>query len=107
MRITAEQVSVLHTVLKNTFANNNYELYLYGSRTRDDLKGGDIDLVILTDRIGIENFEKNKLDVLVQIKKDKLIGQRRIDLKAYLHSELKTHPFLKSISDSWVKLPRL
>ena len=47
MRLTPHQ----HTVLKNTALhcfNSDAELRLFGSRVRDDAKGGDMDLLINT-----------------------------------------------------------
>ena len=45
------------------------ELYLYGSRLHDELKGGDIDLILVCD--STENTEKlnnSKIDILRAIK---------------------------------------
>ena len=77
------------------------ELYLYGSRLHDELKGGDIDLILVCD--STENTEKlnnSKIDILRAIK-DR-IGERRIDLLiAEEHAE---DAFVKKALSSAVSL---
>ena len=104
MRLSQEQISQFHFVLKSFWKLTPYKLYLYGSRTQDDLKGGDIDLVMITSDEGIKIFKKHELELLVQIKKQPAIGQRRIDFKAATESDLKTEPFLLAIADSLVEI---
>lgn len=82
MRLSQEQVQAIHQVLKPIWKSIPYRLFLYGSRVHDHLKGGDIDILILTDQIGVNLFKEQELNLLVQIKKQKSIGQRRLDLKA-------------------------
>ena len=45
MRLTAEQIKGIISAV-TTYLQSYAELRLYGSRVRDDLKGGDIDLLI-------------------------------------------------------------
>lgn len=104
MRLSHDQICVIFDCLKAVFNEINYELFLYGSRVDDNLKGGDIDLLIVTDRRGVDIFNKHHLALLVEIKKNKLIGQRRIDIKAVTLNELTNDPFLKSISDRMISL---
>lgn len=81
-----------------------YELFLYGSRTQDHLKGGDIDLLLLTSSDGTKLFSEKELDILVFLKKQSSIGDRKIDLKAATREELLTEPFLRMISADLVKI---
>ncbi len=104
MRLTSEQIQDLHSVIKNFFGDAPYKLYLYGSRVHDHLKGGDIDLIIVTSEAGVHLFREQELSLLVQIKKQGSIGQRRIDLKVATESALKTDAFLKAISESMVEI---
>lgn len=104
VRLSSEQISVFHKVISDFLKNDKYELYLFGSRTDLTLKGGDIDLLILTSQNGIKKFSKYYLDILVQIKKNNSIGQRRIDIKACDEIELNINPFLKTIKSNLVKI---
>ncbi len=104
MRIKSDQVEAIHQSIKFFFAEIKYDLFLYGSRTKDQLKGGDIDLLIVTNTEGVALFNSKHLEILVLLKKQPHIGQRRIDLKAATPDRLKTDPFLNSISDSLLAL---
>ncbi|MBC7420573.1 MAG: nucleotidyltransferase domain-containing protein [Bdellovibrio sp.] len=104
MRLQPEQVSQLHSVVRRYFSNISYDLFLYGSRADDALKGGDIDLLLVTSTKGVSLFEDKNLDLLVDIKKQSAIGQRRIDLKATTADQLSTDPFLKVIAQTMVRI---
>lgn len=104
MRFSPAQALQIHAVLKKHFKGTFYKLYLYGSRTKDDLKGGDLDLILVTSDEGKILFQKLHLDILVEIKKQPDIGQRRIDLKAATQNDLLTDAFLKSISQDMIEL---
>ena len=103
MRLTPEQVEAIHCSIKKFF-KENYELYLYGSRADDSLKGGDIDLLIVTSSKDVEKIDSIHLDLLVEIKKQKSVGDRRIDLKVATQDQLASSAFLKMISKSMIKL---
>lgn len=104
MRLQIEQIEQIQKVLKSHFIRTPYQLYLYGSRTQNDLKGGDIDLLILTSDEGVLLFKNNELQILVDIKKQPAIGQRRIDLKASTQEEFSGSPFWQSLSHQLVRL---
>jgi predicted nucleotidyltransferase len=50
------------------------EVYLFGSRVDDNAKGGDIDILVLSGKIGFSG----KLDILVDL--HKRLGDRKVDL---------------------------
>ncbi len=104
MRLQPEQISQLHTVIRHYFLNISYDLFLYSSRVDDALKGGDIDLLIVTNSTGESLFEDKNLDLLVDIKKQPAIGQRRIDLKATTADQVSTDPFLQVIAKTMVRI---
>lgn len=104
MRLSNDQVKQIHQVLKDEFNGHIYRLYLYGSRIHSELKGGDIDLLIVTDINGLALFKEIELSILVKIKKQPAIGQRRIDLKAALQEDLEKVPFLREISKEMIEL---
>ena len=74
------------------------EVYLFGSRARDELKGGDIDLLVVSDVI---TFAR-KMDILVAIKAR--MGEQRIDLKVVNRSAVARDPFIQNILPGAVRL---
>ena len=70
-------------VLKPIFKKNNVgltgiSLCLFGSRTDDALKGGDIDLLLRVSKKILEKIKKLKLDISREIKNR--IGEQKIDI---------------------------
>lgn len=104
MRLSKIQIEQIHQTISLFFKDTTYDLYLYGSRTQDHLKGGDIDLLILTNKSGLSIFEQKHLDILVELKKKSEIGQRRIDIKAALSENLNKEPFLITIKSEIIKI---
>jgi len=70
--------------IKNVVADylSNYELKLFGSRTDDNAKGGDIDLLILT-----ENKLRMEDKWAIRREIEKLIGQQKIDVVNFTFDE--------------------
>ena len=64
MRLSKRVIEILQTNIKKSFGDVN--IYLFGSRTDDNKKGGDIDLAIDTD-ISREEFRKNKSLLLAML----------------------------------------
>jgi len=95
MRLTEFQYQSIRNVVADYLSN--YELKLFGSRTDDNAKGGDIDLLILTDT-------KLKLDDKWAIRRkiEKLIGQQKIDIVNFTFDE--ENPFKELILENAIKL---
>ena len=74
-----------------TSLDSNAQVYLYGSRVDDNKKGGDIDLLAVSQSLKYSD----KIDILISIK-DK-IGDQKIDLKIATEKELREDPFLNEI----------
>ncbi len=96
MRITPHEAQVIRTAI--TAHDPNAIIFLFGSRTDDNKKGGDIDLLVESKVIGLPQ----KLDILVSIK-DK-IGDQKIDLIISENIELTADPFIRSIKRKAIKL---
>ncbi len=81
MRLSPQIAEKLVSLAKENFGED-CKLYLFGSRVDDSKKGGDIDLLLLTD-------EKIKLKEKWAIKRKiyDLIGEQKIDLVNFTHSE--------------------
>jgi predicted nucleotidyltransferase len=76
MRITRNQASFLKQAIQS--AMPGAAIYLFGSRARDDRKGGDIDILVLGDR-ELANQEKRN----IKIEFYKKFGQQKIDIVSF------------------------
>jgi predicted nucleotidyltransferase len=74
------------------------KIYLFGSRARDELKGGDIDLLVLSTDIVFSD----KIDILLAMKAT--IGEQKIDLKIVSPLQLANDAFAQSILPSALRL---
>ncbi len=94
MRLAQEQIDVLKNKLK-TFSLDA-KIYLFGSRTDDTKRGGDIDLLILSNEV-----TKKDLRVL-RVEFFKHFGEQKLDI-VLDNGEFKT-PFTKHIFQKAVLL---
>lgn len=83
MRLTAfdkEQIilAVQSVLDQHHLSIGGVALYLYGSRTQDNLKGGDIDLLLRVPTSQLKKISNLNIPFLVEIKKR--IGDQKIDL---------------------------
>jgi predicted nucleotidyltransferase len=74
MRLSKYEIKSIKQAFNQIF--NDGEIYLFGSRLNDNIKGGDIDLFIINHKS--ENILEDKLDFLVTLKQ--LIGDQKIDV---------------------------
>ena len=78
MRLNENDKTEIKTVTKSVFGENA-SVVLFGSRTEDSKKGGDIDLFITySETISRDELYQLKLKFLVQLKKR--IGDQKIDI---------------------------
>ena len=104
MRISNEQKKAILDTISSFSGGKEFIIYLYGSRTDDSKKGGDIDLLVVVPQSLVDFVAKAHLKILVELKKHQSIGQRLIDIKFCTEEQLLTDPFLNSINKSLVKL---
>jgi predicted nucleotidyltransferase len=76
MRLTYNQISIIKSETKLVFGKTAH-VYLFGSRVDDAKKGGDIDLIILTDD-NTQN-QRKKVDLL-HVKLILALGDQKIDI---------------------------
>jgi uncharacterized protein len=74
------------------------KIYLFGSRINPNLKGGDLDLLVISEVI---DFSK-KITLLIAIKKQ--IRDQKIDLLVKNSEQASQDPFVKSILPDAVEL---
>jgi len=72
MRLSTRERSTVFNVLSKL--DGHCEIYLYGSRADDALKGGDIDLLVFSEQLTFSD----KITALVEIKD--ILGEQKIDL---------------------------
>lgn len=77
MRLTEYEIQTIKNSCQKVFDGGS--IYLFGSRTDDTKKGGDVDLYIVPDE-ELPSFVllEKKIDFLVQLKS--LIGEQKIDV---------------------------
>jgi DNA polymerase sigma len=96
MRLSQQEVEAIRNLILHE--DPEADIYLYGSRTQDHLKGGDIDLLVLSDRLDF----KNKINLLVSIQLK--IGEQKIDLSIKAKDSLKSDAFVQSIFTGAIRL---
>lgn len=75
MRLTTAQISTIKRLAKQTFGQPA-EVYLFGSRVDDQVRGGDIDIYIDTDARQSLLRKKLRLTSLLQME----LGEQRFDI---------------------------
>jgi len=94
MRLYKEQIEVLKNKLKTL--SSNAKIYLFGSRVDDTKKGGDIDLLIISDELTKKDLR------LLRVEFFKYFGEQKIDI-ILDNGEFK-NPFTKHIFQKEVLL---
>jgi predicted nucleotidyltransferase len=89
MRLPERERAALREIVRR--ADPAAEVCLYGSRADDALKGGDIDLLIVSERLTLAD----KLDFLVQMKD--ALGERRIDILIRTSESARSDPFARDV----------
>jgi len=89
MRLSTNE---LETIKKNVLQlDPAAEVYLYGSRAIPELKGGDIDLIVISEKLGFTD----KLSILVELKL--ALGEQKIDLSIKSRAEATQDPFFNKV----------
>lgn len=88
----SEQAAILSTV---KCLDNNARVYLFGSRVDDSKKGGDIDLLVMSDRLTSDNKRAIKMKLY------ELIGEQKIDIVLAADD---SDPFVKLALETGVEL---
>jgi len=95
MRLSSNEISSIKEIFFSIFKSG--EIFLFGSRVDDSLRGGDIDLFIQTD--DKNNILEKKIQFLSRLKSK--IGDQKIDL---IISKDKTRTIEKEAIKYGVKL---
>lgn len=104
MRLTEKEQSAIASAI-TPFARKGMELWLFGSRTDDSARGGDIDLLlILPNESGQKKLARQKIDLLVAIKNT--LGEQKIDLLITTRERISQDPFLTIITETALLIQR-
>ena len=94
MRISEiEKTTIVNAILEK---DKNAQIFLFGSRTDDFKKGGDIDILVKSDEIGLLEIVKIKSTIF------KNIPEQKIDLLVSKSNE--TNHFVDFISNQLISL---
>ena len=80
MRLTEKELSAVRENIEKLVPWKNAELFLYGSRTVNTHKGGDIDLLLELPKIPeLSEYDELRLNLKFLVEMEKSIGERKID----------------------------
>ena len=104
MRITPEEKEVFITSL-SPYISGAAELFLFGSRTNDNERGGDMDLLMVVDNDANKSkLATHKIDILVDMKTR--LGDQKIDLLLTTKVGITESAFLQTILPTAVSLKK-
>lgn len=106
MRLSNDYISVFNNAITKFLPiSAKAELRLYGSRTDDLLKGGDIDLLLITNTAETANYlKRHKPQIFGNI--FLTIDEQKIDLLIVDATTAKTEPFAKKAYENSILLKR-
>ncbi|QOY54052.1 nucleotidyltransferase domain-containing protein [Candidatus Sulfurimonas marisnigri] len=94
MRLSKEEITLLKNKLYEL--SSDARLYLFGSRVDDTRRGGDIDLLILSDKLRKKDLRKLRLSFFEKF------GEQKMDI--VIDDGTLTNPFTKLIFQKAVLL---
>ncbi|MBZ4669176.1 MAG: uncharacterized protein PWP07_1761 [Epulopiscium sp.] len=86
LRLTANEVTAIKKVIHSL--DSEAKIYLFGSRVDDNKRGGDIDLLIFSNKLNQEDISKIKYNLWDEI------GEQKIDI---LIAKDTSHPFTRIV----------
>ena len=95
MRLSADEVKAICEEVRRL--DSNAEIFLYGSRTDDSARGGDIDLLVVSDKLGFRDVLRLRTAILDRI------GWQQLDLVVRRCDQL-SEPLVASARESGVRL---
>ena len=96
VRLTSIEQNAITSTIKSF--DSKASIFLFGSRTDLTKKGGDIDLLVLSEVLGLDE----KIKILVEIKG--IIGEQKIDLIIANREKIKSDPFLVHVHKESIQI---
>ena len=100
MRLNKIEIESIKEVAQTIFGHKS-KVILYGSRTDDSKRGGDIDLYIQCS-LGIGEAEKYQLKIKFLVQLKKIIGDQKIDV--LIGSGKQSNNFLSTVEKEGIQL---
>lgn len=97
MRLTLQEQSTIGAAIHAL--DSAAEIYLFGSRAQEDVKGGDIDLLVLSETLKFSH----KISILTELSEK--LGDQKIDLLIKPKSSVSSDPFVIEILKNAKRLP--
>ena len=95
MRLTASEITAIREEIGRL--DPQAEVYLYGSRADDMARGGDIDLLIISESLGFREMLRLRIQILDRI------GWQQLDLVVRRHDQV-NEPLAAMARETGVKL---
>ncbi len=96
VRLKENEIRVIISSVRNF--DPKAEIYIFGSRAKLEKKGGDIDILVVSDVIGWKERRKLRVELIKQL------GDRKIDLLVTRKEEIEKNPFLQLAIEEGVKI---
>lgn len=80
MRLSPQEIETIRKAVRQM--DREAEIYLFGSRANDAARGGDIDLLIVSNRLGFRDMLRLRMNILDRI------GWQQLDLVVRRPDEL-------------------
>ena len=95
VRLSEEELQAIKTAVKSF--DKEARIFIFGSRANPNLKGGDIDILVISDNIDWMKRRKIRVELL------KKLGDRKIDLLVANRENLQD-PFVKLAMEEGVEI---
>jgi len=103
MRLKSSEIEIIKATTKSFLSGLSYTLYLFGSRTDNTKKGGDIDLLLkFNSKSDFESAYERKN--LLKFELCHALGDQRVDVVLTTDERTQTDLFLQSIQDDLIQL---
>lgn len=94
VRLSEEELATLKRSLEEL--TDDYALYLFGSRTDPEKRGGDIDILVISEKLNRRDLRKVRIDFFEKF------GEQKLDI--VLDDGTLSSPFVRHIIDKAVSL---
>jgi predicted nucleotidyltransferase len=105
MRLSPRDVEEIMAALSPFGEQIPFRIYLFGSRVDPSKRGGDIDLLLLTE-LAEDSLRLRALRLEMRVSLTRHLGERRVDLTVASRGELAVDPFLKVIWPTAILITR-
>ncbi|MFN3996116.1 MAG: nucleotidyltransferase domain-containing protein [bacterium] len=100
MRLKPNQLEIIKKYAIEMFGKD-CKIYIFGSRTDNSKKGGDIDIFIETN-LDLESIQKKKIKFIVQL--IKTLGEQKIDVIIFNPNLMKNLPIYTAAKKEGIRI---